>query len=136
MPILEGLMHDLMVGERLPEYKPSRWVEQKPPDMSDLEWAVYKELQRRKIPFRTQVNIAGGQGFTGGQRVDFWLTDRPTVIRVMGHWHDVPGAQEDDMLGRVLLEGQGYQVIDLYTQDIEVDLEGHLDAYLGISIPI
>jgi len=126
----------LLIGPVLPQYEPRAMPEPIPTGFSRLEWAVYRELRRRAEPFSMQVDIAGGQGFMGGMRVDFILANRPVVLRVMGFWHSLPGAQERDAQGRSYLEAQGYRVIDLYPEDIEIDLAGTLDRELGIGVAL
>lgn len=116
-------------------YRPTQIDEDSPPaSMSSLEWVVYRELKRRNIPFSMQVDYAGGVGYRGGMKVDFVLQDRRIVIRVMGFWHGFPGARERDIQSRSYLEALGYTVIDLTTQEIELDVVAALDRKLGLPI--
>ncbi len=60
------------------------------------EVRVYLILKKHNIPFETQVNFDGGSDVFGGQRADFVLPDRRTIIEVLGPWHDLPGQQLRD----------------------------------------
>ena len=92
-----------------------------------------KALQKHAITFQMQVNYEGGVGILGGMRVDFVLMDFNIVLRVMGPWHQFPGARSRDEMQRVYLSGRGFNVVDLWEADLE-NLDDVLSAKLGVPV--
>ncbi len=101
--------------------------------MSSWELKLFYALKKRSITFSTQVNYEGGKGILGGMAVDFILFDYGLVLRVMGPWHTFPNARSRDELQRVYLSGRGFNVVDLWEQDIE-NLDAVLARTLGVPI--
>jgi len=60
------------------------------------EAEVFMTLTRNGIPFQIQVNFDGGSSIEGGQRADFVLWDRRTIIEVLSVFHDTPGQRLKD----------------------------------------
>ena len=84
------------------------------------ERILYKELQRRKIPFSFQASVQDGRLQLGGMVADFILLDRPVVIRVQGtHWHTGLAMETKDERQRGILEAYGYYVLDIWDWEIE-----------------
>lgn len=109
-----------------------RWP--KPAEVTDIEWLVWRELERRRIPFDYQKEFAGGRTL-GGMVVDFLLRDRPVIIRVQGWAHkSMPETIARDALAAEYLRGLGYRVVDLDEETIKMRLEWALDRELGIPI--
>ena len=101
--------------------------------LSSWEYLVMKALQRHAITFQMQVNYEGGIGILGGMRVDFLLQDYGAVLRVQGPWHAMPAARSRDEMQRVYLSGRGFNVIDIFEQDLE-DIDAALQQKLGVPI--
>lgn len=111
-----------------------RWP--KPAELTDIEWLVWRALERRRIPFEYQKTFAGGRTL-GGMVVDFALQDRPAVIRCQGWAHEaMPETRARDTLQAQYLKGLGLRVIDLDEQTIKTQLDWTLDRELGIPIRI
>ena len=86
------------------------------------ERIVYKELQKRKIPFDFQSSLQGGRLQLGGMVADFILQDRPLIIRVQGStWHTSFAAMKRDESQKLVIEGYGYVVVDIWDWEIEDD---------------
>src|SRR5574341_247270 len=58
---------------------------------SKFEVQIYLILKKNAIPFEIQVNFDGGSDVAGGERANFVLPDRRTIIEALGPWHDLPG---------------------------------------------
>ena len=101
--------------------------------LSSWEYKVMKALQQRAITFQMQVSYEGGVGILGGMRVDFLLQDYGAVLRVQGPWHNMPTARSRDEMQRVYLSGRGFNVIDIFEQDLE-DIDAALQQKLGVPI--
>ena len=101
--------------------------------MSSWERKLYYALKKRAITFRTEVNFEGGVGILGGMRVDFILPDWGMVLRVQGPWHTFSHAKSRDELQRVYLSGRGFNVVDLFEDDIE-NLDAALARVLGVPV--
>jgi len=101
--------------------------------MSSYEWQVFRALKKRGIAFTEQVSFGGGAGTLGGARVDFLLSGRNIIIRVQGPYHEMPQARSRDMLQMIYLQGQGYEVIDFWAEDL-LDLDRALATKLGTPI--
>lgn len=83
------------------------------------ERIVYKELQRRNIPFDFQSSLDGGRLLLGGMVADFILEDRKVIIRVQGSkWHTGFASEHKDVMQRALLEAAGYSVMDFWDWEI------------------
>ena len=87
--------------------------------MSDLERRVYNWLTKHKIPFNTQETMFGYSGELGSATVDFVLPERNIVLRVMGgYYHSTLESQARDDFGKEQLINKGYQVVDLWEDDL------------------
>jgi len=103
----------LMVGEDL-----RTAMSAGPMDASPAERAVYGWLVRFDIPFMFQQPILGGRAVPGGAVVDFViLFDPPIALRVMSYWHTDPSAVEIDEVQRIVLEQEGFRVVDIWEWD-------------------
>lgn len=90
--------------------------------LSDLEKKVYNWLLKYKIPFTTQQPMFGMAGEVGSQTVDFILTERNIVLRVMGsYYHSGLEPQARDEFGKEQLINAGYIVIDLWEERLDDD---------------
>ena len=101
--------------------------------MSSWELKVYYYLKKRNIPFTAQVNYEGGRGILGGMSVDFVLFELGLVLRVQGPWHEMDHARARDEMQRIYLSGRGFNVVDLWQNDIE-NLDAALARTLGVPI--
>jgi len=110
---------------------------------TDLEALVFLWLEgqgyREGVDFSFQSGLFGGRQEAGGQVADFILyTGRayPLVIRVMGeYWHESPEAQGKDDGGKSLLIAQGFEVVDVWGQDILTSLNFTMEQALrGIEL--
>jgi len=90
--------------------------------LSDLERRVYDWLSKREIPFTTQEPMFGYAGELGSAVVDFVLGERNIVLRIMGsYWHSGMEAKARDSLGKERLMNAGYQVVDLWEENLSDD---------------
>ena len=90
--------------------------------LSDLEKKVYNWLSKREIPFTTQQPMFGIAGEAGSAVVDFVLGERNIVLRIMGsYWHSGMEAKARDSLGKERLMNAGYQVVDLWEENLSDD---------------
>ena len=130
----------VLMGRRI-ALRPKPLTREAPPEiipfeyqhLSSWEYKVMKALQQRAITFQMQVSYEGGVGILGGMRVDFLLSDYNLVLRVMGPWHNFPGARSRDEMQRVYLSGRGFNVVDLWEADLE-NLDQVLAQKLGTPI--
>ena len=89
--------------------------------LSELEKKVYNWLVKYKIPFRTQQKMFG-IAEAGSATIDFILTERNIVLRVMGsYWHSGLKAEARDDFGKEQLINRGYQVVDLWEERLDDD---------------
>ena len=106
--------------------------------LSDLERKVYNWLSKREIPFTTQEPMFGIAGEAGSAVVDFIIGERNLALRVMGsYWHSGAEAKARDSLGKERLINAGYQVVDLWEENLSKDkIERTLQlAMQGQEIP-
>ena len=90
--------------------------------LSDLERKVYNWLSKREIPFTTQEPMFGVAGEAGSAVIDFVLTERNIVLRTMGsYWHSGLKSKARDSLGKERLINAGYQVVDLWEENLTDD---------------
>ncbi len=83
------------------------------------ERILYKELERRRIPFSFQSSSQGGRQQFGGIVVDFILLDRMTIIEVDGlTWHTGIVADVRDARRDAILKTKGYMVLILWDWQI------------------
>ena len=104
--------------------------------LSDLEKKVYNWLSKYKIPFTTQQKMFG-IAEAGSATIDFILTERNIVLRVMGsYWHSGLEAQARDRFGKEQLINRGYIVVDLQEEDLtDENLENTMKAAIeGIEV--
>lgn len=82
------------------------------------ERILYKELQKRKIPFEFQSSVDGGKQRLGGSIIDFVLTDRRMMIEVKGtYWHTQVHTAAEDKARTVRLL-QTYQLVELWDWEV------------------
>ena len=102
------------------------------------EWQVYLWLLRRKERGWTfQSSIMGGRLQLGGVIADFLFSPPnwvPSMVwRVQGEYFHLASAEKQvqDLLQRVTLEDQGFQVVDILANDVLTNREEVLEAALG-----
>lgn len=87
--------------------------------LSELEKKVYNWLLKNKIPFTTQQPMFGVSGEVGSAVVDFILTERNIVLRIMGsYYHSGLPSKARDELGRERLINEGYIVVDIWEENL------------------
>ena len=87
--------------------------------LSDLEKKVFNWLTKREILFTTQEPMFGVAGELGSAIVDFVLTERNIVLRIMGsYYHSTIEAKARDEFGKEQLINRGYIVVDLREEDL------------------
>ena len=92
--------------------------------LNNLEKIIYGWLIKHSILFTTQAPMFGGAGELGSAIVDFILTERNIVLRIMGgYWHTGLEVNARDLLGREKLTERGYTVVDVWEDDINRNLE-------------
>lgn len=100
--------------------------------LSILEKKVYNWLTKNKIPFTTQQPMFGIGGEVGSAIVDFILTGRNIVLRIMGsYYHSGLEAQARDEFGKEQLANQGYLVVDLHEENLTDD---RIDRTMELAI--
>jgi len=88
--------------------------------LSTLEKKVHDWLTKNDILFTTQETMFGSYGELGSATVDFVLPDRNLVLRVMGSfWHSSMEAKARDEFGKEQLLNAGYQVVDLWEENLD-----------------
>ncbi len=105
--------------------------------LSDLEKKVYKWLIEHEVPFSTQQKMFGLRGELGSATIDFVLTERNIVLRVMGsYWHSGLEAQSRDDFGKEQLINRGYIVVDLWEESLtDENIENTMRAAIeGIEV--
>lgn len=86
---------------------------------TDIEALVIRWLDRHKIEYSFSTSIAGGFYELGGAVVDFLLHSRGLAWRVHGvYWHTGVDIEGHDQIQRELLEGMGWTVVDIWSDDI------------------
>ena len=78
-------------------------------DATDIEWRVALALEKLKVPYIFQYQLAGGRTRRGGIVLDFLALTDPlsTPIDVRGeYWHQ-PKQRIDDDLGLALMQSRG-----------------------------
>ena len=99
--------------------------------LNNLEKIIYGWLIKHSILFTTQAPMFGGAGELGSAIVDFILTERNIVLRIMGgYWHTGLEVNARDLLGREKLTEAGYTVVDVW----EDDINRNLDAVMELAI--
>jgi G:T-mismatch repair DNA endonuclease (very short patch repair protein) len=87
------------------------------PEKRVWDWLIYNE-----IPFLPQEKMWGGTLEVGGAIIDFILTQVSIAIRVMGtYWHRGLIPQARDLLGKEKLIEAGYQVVDIWEENLTDD---------------
>lgn len=102
------------------------------------ERILYKELERRKVPFDFQSSLAGGRLMLGGMVADFILLDRPVIIRMQGlKWHTGMMAEHKDEMQKGILQGYGYIVLDIFDWQVQDPLlcEDWFRANIDVGMP-
>jgi len=98
--------------------------------LNNLERIVYNWLIKHSILFTAQAPMFGA-GELGSATVDFILTERNIVLRIMGgYWHTGLEVNARDLLGREKLTEAGYTVVDVW----EDDINRNLDAVMELAI--
>ena len=91
---------------------------------------MYNWLIKHSILFTAQAPMFGA-GELGSATVDFILTERNIVLRIMGgYWHTGLEVNARDLLGREKLTEAGYTVVDVW----EDDINRNLDAVMELAI--
>lgn len=94
------------------------------PTMTDIEEKVRQWLIRHKIDFQFQSSLMGGFFALGGAVVDFLLPFRQLAFRVHGeYWHSGVIIKGRDAIQKEMLGTLGWNVIDLWGDDIEDKLD-------------
>ena len=89
------------------------------PFLSSLEKKVYDWLVKNNVPFMTQQPMFGFAGELGSAVIDFVLTERNIVLRVMGsYYHSTLESKARDEFGKEQLINKGYIVVDLREEDL------------------
>ena len=100
--------------------------------LNNLERIVYHWLIKKNILFTTQVPIFGGAGELGSAIVDFILTERNIVLRIMGgYWHSGLETNARDLLGKEKLAEVGYTVVDVREENLTA---GKIDNTMELAI--
>ena len=87
--------------------------------LNNLERIVYNWLAKHSILFTAQAPMFGGAGELGSAIVDFILTKRNIVLRIMGgYWHSGLETNARDLLGREKLTEAGYTVVDVWEENL------------------
>lgn len=84
-----------------------------------LEARVAQALERLGYMFVPQVSFFGGGGWPGGSRVDFYLPNENTIIRVQGPFHETLQAQARDTANAIALKAAGKLVVDIWHYEAE-----------------
>jgi len=88
------------------------------PEITVLNW-----LTQHKIAFIPQEKMFGGRDVPGGAIADYYLPDSNIVIRVQSYWHTLPDAKTKDDIQRIMLENQGFIVVDVWEDDLKVNAD-------------
>ena len=88
--------------------------------LSSLEKKVYDWLTKNDILFSTQETMFGLASELGSAVVDFIIGDRNLALRIMGsYWHSGIESKARDEFGKEQLLNAGYQVVDLWEENLE-----------------
>ena len=99
--------------------------------LNNLERIVYHWLIKKNILFTTQVPMFGA-GELGSATVDFILTARNIVLRIMGgYWHSGLETNARDLLGKEKLVEVGYTVVDVREENL---IAGKIDSTMELAI--
>ena len=94
--------------------------------LSELEKKVHNWLTKNNIPFEMQKTMFGAHGELGSATVDFLISGRNLALRVMGsYYHTSMEARARDEFGKEQLLNAGYQVVDLWEDDLADDKITH-----------
>ena len=94
--------------------------------LSSLEKKVYDWLTKNDILFSTQETMFGSASELGSAVVDFIIGDRNLALRIMGsYWHSSIESKARDEFGKEQLLNAGYQVVDLWEDDLADDKITH-----------
>jgi very-short-patch-repair endonuclease len=113
------------------------------------ELIVHWHLTRRGlidgIHFDFQSSQFGGRLELGGAVIDFLFRDRPLAVRVQGeYWHEPweqKGLGAHDEAQRLMIEGMGYEVQDLWErtimdhEELEDWMQRHIDTQVIARAP-
>ena len=87
---------------------------------TDIEIIVIRWLDARNIEYRFQTSLRGGWYALGGAVVDFLLDDSRLAWRIFGeYWHRGIIKEGSDLIQREMLARLGWQVVDLWGDDIK-----------------
>lgn len=87
--------------------------------LSSLEKKVWDWLVKNNISFQTERVMLAEARELGSAVVDFYIPDRNLVLRVMGsYYHSSIQSKARDILGKERLLGAGYQVVDLWEENL------------------
>ena len=102
------------------------------------EWQVYLWLTRKKTRgWEFQSSIMGGRLFLGGVVADFLFSPPewvPSMVwRVQGEFFHLATSEKQvsDLLQRIKLEDEGFQVVDILANDVLTNREAVLTTALG-----
>jgi very-short-patch-repair endonuclease len=91
---------------------------------TDIELVVISWLDKNNINYQFQSIFLGGFYQLGGAVVDFILSDKNIALRVMGeYWHRGVVPEGRDIIQREMLTSLGFIVVDLWSTDLEDNLE-------------
>ena len=100
--------------------------------LSSLEKKVYDWLTKNDILFSTQETMFGSPSEVGSAVVDFIIGDRNLALRVMGsYFHSGLEAKARDEFGKEQLLNAGYQVVDLWEENLKDD---NLDRTMRLAL--
>jgi very-short-patch-repair endonuclease len=97
----------------------ARELRQRSTDSERRLWHWLRNRQIDGVKFRRQVPI-------GSYVVDFMAADRRLIIEIDGGQHTVQ--QDYDQRWTAWLEGQGYQVIRFWSNEVLANTEGVIEA--------
>ena len=99
--------------------------------LNNLERIVYNWLIKHSILFTAQAPMFGA-GELGSATVDFILTERNIVLRIMGgYWHSGLETNARDLLGKEKLAEVGYTVVDVREENLTA---GKIDNTMELAI--
>ena len=85
---------------------------------TSIERKVAKELDKRKIKYKQNINIKNIAN------VDFYLPEHNVIIECDGdYWHNLPGRQEEDKRKTNLLKQKGFEVYRFWEHEINNDFD-------------
>lgn len=106
------------------------------------EYLVWKWLRDKGyqpgVDFQFQSSYFGGRMDLGGLVADFVIDalTPPLIIRVQGeYWHQLPGRRARDFYEMVQLIEHGFQVVDVWEDDLRTRLDFAMNQALkGVSL--